>query len=239
MIALFQQKRTLNATASAKWWLSLWLTLIFASLIQAQTVTKPVARTRALAQEVQTAAYPELSGARIEIKTFGSDSDYFQSRFAFGRFFMLRRMRYVIYVNPLVYERGCPEAALRAIIAHELAHVLYYRRRNRLQLFGLTRLASKSFTARFERGADLEAIAHGYGAGLKEYRLWLYRNIPPNKLAEKRRNYFSPEEIDAMLSRPVWDCWRKNIPRGLAEIETGSCAKTRCIASLQRARGLG
>ena len=225
MIALIQQERTLTATASAKLWLSLWLPLFFASLIQAQTVTQPVARTRALAQEVQTAAYPELSGVGIEVKTFHSDGDYFQSRFAVGRFFTGRKMRYIIYVNPAVYEKICPEAALRAIIAHELAHVLYYRRRNRLQLLGLARLAGKDFTAKFERGADLEALARGYGAGLKKYRLWLYQNIPPRKLNEKRRNYFSPEEIDALLAGGAWECWRKNIPRNLKEIATGSCKR--------------
>ncbi len=198
MNTLTQRRRPLTGPSIAKLWLCLWLSLGFVSVAQAQTAATE--RTRALAREVQTASYPELSGVNIDLKEFRSDSDYFQSRFNFGRFFTGRKMRYVIYVNPLVYERGCPEAALRAIIAHELAHVLYYRRRNRLQLFGLARLAGKDFTARFERGADLEALTRGYGTGLKEYRLWLYRNIPPRKLPEKRRNYFSPEEIDALIS---------------------------------------
>lgn len=84
-------------------------------------------------------------------------------------------------------------------------------------------LQSKSFTASFERGADLQAIKRGYGAGLKEYRTWLYQNIPAKQIAAKKRNYFSPEEIDLILKatqkKPqLFDFWRKNIPRNAAEI---------------------
>src|SRR5205085_11821184 len=129
-----------------------------------------------------------------------SESDYFRARFAIRQFLTGRRMRYLVFVNASAFTRQAPEAALRAIIAHELAHILYFSQRNRLQLFGLVRLATKGFTARFERWADLQAIARGYGAGLKEYRQWLYRNIPARSLEEKKRDYFSPEEIDAMVS---------------------------------------
>ena len=191
--------------------------LLLPAFVHAQT------DARALVQEVQTASYPELKDARIEVKTFRGESDYFQSRFSFGRFLTGRRMRYVVYVNPAIYDKNCPAAARRAIVAHELAHILYYRQRNRLQLLGLARLAGANFTAKFERGADLEALARGYGEGLKQYRVWLYQNIPPRKLAAKRRDYFSPEEIDALLSalqtRPaLLDYWRKHPPRKLAEI---------------------
>ena len=187
------------------------------------TLARAQTDARALVQEVQTASYPELKDARIEVKTFRSESDYFQSRFSFGRFFTGRQMRYIIFVNPAVYDKNCPDAALRAIVAHELAHILYYRQRNRLELFGLARLAGAGFTARFERGADLEALARGYGDGLKQYRAWLYQNIPSSKLAAKRRDYFSPEEIDALTAalqtRPaLLDYWRKHPPCNLEKI---------------------
>jgi hypothetical protein len=56
------------------------------------------------------------------------------------------------------------------------------------------------------------------------YRLWLYRHVPQNKLEEKRRNYFSPVEIDTILSkihsRPeLLDRWLRDVPRNLKEIE--------------------
>ena len=134
-------------------------------------------------------------------------------------------MHFIIFVNPQVFEKNAPADSIRAIIAHELAHAAYYRRHNRFELFGLISLESKSFTARFERGADLQAIRRGYGAGLIEYRKWLYRNIPAEKIAAKKRDYFSPEEIDLILraikEKPgLIDFWIKNVPRNLKEIQS-------------------
>ena len=97
--------------------------------------------------------------------------------------------------TPQVFEETAPERNIRAIIAH----AAYYRRHNRFELLGLINLQSKSFTARFERGADLQAIRRGYGAVLKDYREWLYRNIPPAKIKAKKRDYFSPGEIDLIV----------------------------------------
>lgn len=134
-----------------------------------------------------------------------------------------QKMRYIIFVNPKVFEKNAPESGIRSIIAHEIAHVLYYSKRNRMELLGLIKLSSKDFTQKFERGADLEAIARGYGNGIKDYRQWLYLNIPQKNLEEKKRNYFSPEEIDLMLEilrqKPeMMEKWRKNIPRNRTEL---------------------
>jgi hypothetical protein len=132
-------------------------------------------------------------------------------------------MRYLVFVNPRVFEMQAPEEGVRAIIAHELAHLVYFKRRNRVRLAGLVRLTSKRFTARFERWADLKAISLGYGEGLKEYRRWLYSNVPASKLADKQRNYFSPDEIDAIFSkaraRPeLFEHWLKNVPLSMDQI---------------------
>ena len=192
----------------------------FAQKVNAQTTLQ---RAGLLVNEIKATAYPELRDADVQVKLFKSESDYFRARFAMRQFLIGRRMRYLVFVNAGAFTRPAPEAALRAIIAHELAHILYFSQRNRLQLFGLVRLATKGFTARFERWADLQAIARGYGAGLKEYRQWLYRNIPARSLEEKKRDYFSPEEIDAMVSatqkRPgLFAYWFKHVPRNLKEI---------------------
>lgn len=182
-----------------------------------------VAETKRITEEIVAASFPELKDAKIEIKTFRSRSDYFRSRFSVSRFLTLRKLHYLIFVNPQVFEKNAPAIAIRAIIAHELAHAAYYRRHNRFGLFGLIALLSDSFTARFERAADLLAIGRGYGAGLEEYRMWLYQNIPAKKVAAKRRDYFSPEEIDlireAIKSKPsLIDYWLKKVPRSAAEI---------------------
>jgi len=192
----------------------------FAQTQDSRTITE---RSQLLVDEIKAAAYPELSGADVRVKLFESESDYFRARFAFRQFFTSRRMRYIVFVNANVFARQAPESGLRAILAHELAHVLYFNRRHRLRLFGLVRLTSKGFTARFERWADLQAIARGYAEGLKEYRRWLYRNIPAKSLKEKQRDYFSPEEIDAIISatqkRPeLLAYWLKHVPLNLKEI---------------------
>ena len=182
-----------------------------------------VAETKNIVAEIVEISYPELKSANISVKTFHSSSDYFRSQFSFSRFLTFRRLQFIIFVNPQVFERNAPIEGIRAIIAHELAHVVYYRRHNRFELLGLVGLESKSFIQRFERGADLQAIKRGYGAGLIEYRQWLYQNIPAEKIAAKKRDYFSPEEIDLILQaiekKPgLIDFWIKNVPRNLKEI---------------------
>ena len=176
-----------------------------------------------LAREIIAASYPQLKGSDIRIESFASQSDYFKARFGYPQYFVTR-MRYLLFVNPRVFELHAPEAGVRAIIAHELAHALYFKLRNRVQLLGLVRLTSKQFTAEFERWADLKAISLGYGEGLKEYRRWLYKNVPGSRLAEKKRDYFSPEEIDAIEQassrRPeLLDYWLRHVPLSLEQIQ--------------------
>ena len=190
-----------------------------------------IERVRRTVEEVRVASFPELKSTEIEIKLFDSRSDYFQSRFTFSSFLFGQRLHCLLKVNRNVFADGVPEDGLRAVIAHELGHALYYESRNRLKLLGLARLAGKDFTARFERATDLEAIARGYGEGLKAYRRWIYGRIPANKLTEKKRNYFSPEEIDAielkLRSRPeLLKQWRKHPPRSLPEIEQAKISQT-------------
>jgi Zn-dependent protease with chaperone function len=181
-----------------------------------------VNRTRMLIDKVIASSYPELEGSDIRVKVFRSRSDYFKARFGYPQYFFTR-MRYLVFVNLRVFEMQAPEAGVRAIIAHELAHLVYFKSRNRVQLVGLVRLTSKRFTARFERWADLKAISLGYGEGLKGYRQWLYTNVPASKLDDKHRNYFSPDEIDAILSkartRPeLFEYWLKHVPLNMDQI---------------------
>ena len=151
-----------------------------------------------LVRSVQDSSYPELATKDIRIAPFTSDSDYFQARFSIPRFLLGRRMRYVIRVNSSAVLLTAPEEARRAIVAHELAHLAYYAKGNRLHLLGLFRLAGKGFRERFEKGADMKALKRGYAQGLKQYRIWLYQHVPPGALMEKKRDYLSPDEIDAL-----------------------------------------
>ena len=185
--------------------------------------TDAIAKTKIIITEIVEKSYPELKKAKINVRIFESNANYFQSQFSLTRFLTCQKLRYNLYVNPGVFNKNAPEQAIYAIIAHELAHVLYYSERNRFELIGLVSLIDKSFTAKFERRADLEAIARGYGEGLIKYRRWLYQNIPVKNVDEKKRNYFSPEEIEKMLEilkqKPqMIDVWRKKVPRNLGEI---------------------
>lgn len=182
-----------------------------------------IAQTRTIIAEIVEKSYPELKDAKIRVKTFDSKANYFQSQFSISRFLTCRTLRYNLYVNPEVFNKNAPEDAVRAIVAHELAHIFYYSERNRFELLGLVSLINKGFTTKFERRADLEAIDRGFGEGLIKYRQWLYQNIPAKNLAEKKRNYFSPEEIEKMLEileqKPeTIEVWKKNVPRNLDEI---------------------
>ncbi|HMX29306.1 MAG TPA: M48 family metalloprotease, partial [Blastocatellia bacterium] len=150
---------------------AIWLMLTLTASAQVNDDT--ISRVRRIVEEVRAASYPELKTAEIEINLFDSPSDYFQTRFTFTSYLFRNRLRYVLRVNRKLFSAGTPEDGVRAILAHELGHIVYYRTRNRLALLGLTRLACRDFAARFERGTDLEAIARGYGEGLKSYRLWL------------------------------------------------------------------
>jgi len=188
------------------------------------TPISAIENTRALVEEIRRTSYPELAGAEIRIVLFNNPSDYFRTRFAIPQYMTGQRMRYILSVNPEVFNRNCPEIAIRAIIAHEIGHVLFFSQRNRLRLLGLVRLESKNYRAEFERWTDLQAISRGYGEGLKEYRRWLYQNVPQKSLAGKRRDYFSPEEIDAILGRvkahpELMNYWLTHVPLNLKQIE--------------------
>jgi integrase len=152
---------------------------------------------------------------------------YLESRFTLSSFLSARKLRYVILFNPEAIARQVPPDGLRAIVAHELAHIDYFHRRRRLGLVSLILLLRAPFAARFERRADLEAIALGYGPGLESYRIWLYRNVPASKIEEKKRDYFSPEEIEVILraaqqNPQIMGVFSTCVPRDVAEIERRS-----------------
>jgi hypothetical protein len=182
-------------------------------------------------EQVRSTSYPELSSTQIQIRKMNSEADFFRARLRFPDFFFQGTIRYVITVDPRVFELLAPEAGVRAIMAHELGHVAYLKKRNRLQLLGMVALISNSFTMRFERRTDLEAISRGYAEGLKTYRQWLYQNVPRTKLREKQERYFSPAEIE-MLVLEIGKCpgllqvWTKNPPLNLGEIEDRSSKDT-------------
>ena len=178
----------------------------------------------ALVESVRAASFPQLKDAHIAIQPMSSDYIYFESRFTLPSLLFQRQLRYQVLYNPAALSRRAPPDGLRAILAHELAHIDYFHRESRMGLVSLVLLLSAPFAARFERAADLEAIWLGYGPGLESYRVWLYRNVPPSRMEEKRRDYFSPEEIEAILraaqqNPQIMGVFSACVPRGLKEVE--------------------
>ena len=137
---------------------------------------------RSLVDEVQKASFPELAGVRIKVRELRSRQDYFQARFG------------TVYANPAVLTLDAPEDGLRAIVAHELSHLTYYRSVSKWRLLRLMR--TKAAIA-FEKDADRQAIRRGYAVGLKHYREWLYLHVPATALPMKKRKYLTPAEIDS------------------------------------------
>jgi|SRR5579864_465747 len=175
-------------------------------------------------QEVQRTSFPELAHVDLRVRIFRSHADYFRTRFSFSRFLLFMPMQYFTDVNPALFQEQAPSDGVCAILAHELVHIASLSRGNRVRRFSLVRLLSKRQTAKFERRTDLEAIHRGYGDGLKSYREWVYAHIPSDKLPEKRRNYFSPEEIGAIQifleKQPkLFEFWRAHVPMSLREIQ--------------------
>jgi hypothetical protein len=177
---------------------------------------------RPVVDSVRGASFPELANADIAIYSLESDYVYLEARFSVSSYFG-RRLRYMIFFNPEAMRRGLPTDGLRAIVAHELAHINYYENQSRMGILSLVRLLVPASNARFERKADLDAIALGYAPGLRSYRLWLYRNIPADRVSDKKRDYYAPAEIDALLAAQktrsgIMSTFMRCVPRNLSEI---------------------
>lgn len=191
--------------------------------LQADSASAGISSTDAQVQALRAASFPELASVDLRLHTFHSQADYFRTRFSLPRFLLLQRMRYFVEVNPNLFGQQAPTDGVCSVLAHELSHVVSLSHGNRIRRLGLIRLLSKGYTAQFERKTDLEAIRRGYGDGLKSYRTWVYAHIPPIALAAKRRNYFSPDEIEAIQTRlrehpDLFSEWSKRAPRNLQEI---------------------
>jgi hypothetical protein len=187
------------------------------------TVVTSLQAVEARMSEVRTVAFPELAGVDLRTRTFHSQSDYFRTRFSLLRFVLPIKMRYFVEVNPALFGQQAPPDGVCAVLAHELSHASSLSRANRIRRLELIRLLSAGYTTKFERRTDLEAIHRGYGDGLKSYRKWVYAHIPPARLPAKRRNYFSPEEIDAIQARlrddpGQFQKWFRRVPLNLQEI---------------------
>src|SRR4051794_13165574 len=157
----------------------------------AASAAQPPASIVQFAREVRNASFPDLAGVRISYWSFRSATDFFQSRPT------IRGYKVLINNNPALLT--APDDGIKAILAHEMEHICWYRERPRWKLIGLIRLLRTSSDANWERATDMRTIKRGYGPGLRSFRLWLYRQISPGAAERKKVIYMTPEEIAAAL----------------------------------------
>ncbi len=163
--------------------------------------------------KVKAASFPELKDVPMRVTRFQSDTVFFMSNFdVVAALDDAGPLQLELFMNDGVFARGGGpgEDAIVAILAHELAHSLdYVKRRQQAGAAGLVGLVPALIwppaEAEMERHTDLVAVQRGYGRGLIAYRQWLYRNLDADAVAEKRRVYYSPLELD-LLTRMAERC---------------------------------
>jgi hypothetical protein len=94
-----------------------------------------------------------------------------------------------------------PDDVLKGWFAHELGHVVDYKRRSNIQMvfFGLKYLLSEKFKRKVEHNADYIAITYGYQEEILETKRYIVEhNIIGAKYKNKILKYYLTEE-DVML----------------------------------------
>jgi len=152
-------------------------------------------------------SFSELQDKSIELRLFENEKRFFFYTFVENTLSPFSKRKYIIRINREILDDPPPLIALKAIFAHELQHLSDYTKMTAIELgwlalrYKLTQ--SAAFIAEFERETDRQVIIKGYGEGLKIYREWLYKKIPPEALLSKKENYLSPDEISIAESSLV------------------------------------
>jgi hypothetical protein len=177
---------------------------------------------KAVFADLIATAYPELSAVKYKLYTFKAKTIRFRSNISVRSLFFGKRV-YRLGVNESVLTDPPPPNALRAVLAHELAHTLYYHRRTRPQLWGTAKIFfNRDAQIDFERATDLEACARGFAPGLAEYREWIEARMPDG---EKKygQTYYDVDELNELecirQEQPeLLQTWQADPPRSLKAI---------------------
>jgi len=151
---------------------------------------------------VQSNLFPELRETSLTLQAMESDSSYFSANLVIATIDddPLER-EYLVNYSTLLLPDPPSYAAVVAILAHELTHVLDYTRMDGDELaeFGLW-YATADDISEYVRGTDEYAMVLGCGEGLIQYREWLYTHVDKDTLEAKKRDYYTPEEIEAWMA---------------------------------------
>lgn len=153
--------------------------------------------------------FPKIKDIHLSYREINEDNYFLGTEVDRTTLFKMRKNRlYYFEYHPKFFSAQISRRAKIAILAHELGHYEDFHSRNSLQLMAryARYFTSKKYYARVERETDVRALQRGHGDGLKEYRVWLYANIPSQDLPAKLRNYLNPDEISLWQSQnPVPD----------------------------------
>jgi len=212
---------------------------IAGGLAQSQAQATPQAPAKLKLDEVGTildelieSSFPELKGIRYVLYRFKSKTIRFRSNFRLPSLFFGKRV-YRIGVNRSVLNDPPPPLALRAVLAHELAHTLYYHQRSRGQVLKVTKIFfNKDAQIDFELATDLEAARRGFAPGLAAYRNWVQPRLPKDKSAGYGSKYYEAEDF-ALIGRiaktrpDVLLAWQSDPPRNAEELRAHWAAALR------------
>lgn len=145
---------------------------------------------------------PELETAMIELKPIDSESTFLAANVDLSTAGNEPFERnYIIQINPLLLENPPSGGATVAILVHELKHILDYTEMSSLEFAEFGLWYAQGDVAEYERETDLFSMERGCAEGLIEFRLWLYEQISPETLEEKKENYYTPEEIQEWIEQ--------------------------------------
>lgn len=160
----------------------------------------------ALLDEVETHLFPEMAGVAIGVAPV-PDLQFFRAWIELGTISEPdgRDRTYTVQYDPVVLADPPPAAALAAVLGHELGHVDHYlgMTSEEAVTFGLWYGAQDPATSTglsdYERATDEKVLVRGCADGLSAMREWIYAHTEGAVLEEKRRNYYTPEEIAAWV----------------------------------------
>lgn len=122
---------------------------------------------------------------------------------------------YTIEYDPVLLTDPPEPVALAAILVHELGHVDDYLLMNSDEVlefavwYGTADPMTDDDLAAYERATDEKALERGCAEGLSAMREWIYAHSDATVRAEKERNYYTPEEIEAYVAE-FGRCWESD-----------------------------
>lgn len=144
--------------------------------------------------------FPDLAGVTVVVRGFDSETDFFTADVVVETVSKPPRERiYRVNANRALYGGGLGNRAVYAILTHELKHVRDYLAMDEKALVSFAVNYVLVPQAAYERSTDLFALERGVGRGLRDFRRWLYDHVDDETREAKRRDYFTPEEIERWL----------------------------------------